>query len=119
MTLLCASAARAQSTSGASANTGGGAAASAAASPDAASYAGPEAGGHEIEIWSGGGPSIAGGIPGLGVWNAGIRYGWVLTELHGPSFLRGRFETGVDFAPIFWVLQPAARPMDSPSFRRC
>jgi hypothetical protein len=106
MTLLCASAARAQSTSGASANTGGGAAASAAASPDAASYAGPEAGGHEIEIWSGGGPSIAGGIPGLGVWNAGIRYGWVLTELHGPSFLRGRFETGVDFAPIFWVLQP-------------
>ena len=102
VTLLCASAARAQSTSGASANTGGGAAVSAAANPDA----GPQAGGHEIEIWSGGGPSIPGGIPGLGVWNAGVRYGWVLTGLHGPDFLRGRFETGVDFAPIFWVLQP-------------
>ena len=75
---------------------------SAAANPDA----GPQAGGHEIEIWSGGGPSIPGGTPGLGVWNAGVRYGWVLTGLHGPDFLRGRFETGVDFAPIFWVLQP-------------
>jgi hypothetical protein len=108
MTLMYASAARAQSTPGASANTSGGSglAASAAANPDAASDAGPQAGGHEIEIWSGGGPSIPGGIPGLGVWNVGVRYGWVLTDLHGPSFLRGRFETGVDFAPIFWVLQP-------------
>jgi hypothetical protein len=100
VTLLFVSAARAQSAPGA--RTG----ASAGASPDVGSEAGPEAGGHELEIWSGGGPSIPGGIPGLGVWNAGMRYGWVLTGLHGPSFLRGRFETGVDFAPIFWVLQP-------------
>jgi hypothetical protein len=35
-----------------------------------------------------------------------MRYGWVLTGLHGPGFLRGRFETGVDVAPIFWVFQP-------------
>jgi hypothetical protein len=98
--VLFASAARAQSTSGA------GASATAGANSAVGSDAGPVAGGHELEIWSGGGPSISGGFPGLGVWNAGVRYGWVLTGLHGPSFLRGRFETGVDFAPIFWVLQP-------------
>jgi hypothetical protein len=96
VTLLCASAARAQSASGASAGT----------NPAVGSETGPAQGGHELEIWSGGGPSIAGGIPNLGVWNAGMRYGWVLTKPHGPSFLRGRFETGVDVAPIFWVFQP-------------
>lgn len=100
VTLLSVSAARAQSTSGAVTGAG------AAANPDVGSEAGPTSGGHELEVWSGGGPSIAGGIPGLGVWNAGMRYGWVLTGLHGPSLLRGRFETGVDVAPIFWVFQP-------------
>ena len=56
--LFFVSGARAQSTSG-----GGGAGASAGAAPDAGADAGPAKGGHEIEIWSGGGPSIAGGIP--------------------------------------------------------
>ena len=91
-------AARAQSNSGASAGAG--------TTPDVGSEAGPVKGGHEIEIWSGGGPSIVGGIPNIGVWNAGMRYGWVLTKPHGPGFLRGRFETAVDVAPIFWVFQP-------------
>jgi hypothetical protein len=94
------SGARAQSTSDAGAGT------SAGANPDVGSEAGPVKGGHELEIWSGGGPSIAGGEPNIGVWNAGFRYGWVLTKPHGPGFLRGRFETGVDVAPIFWVFQP-------------
>jgi len=108
VTLLCASAGRAQTTSGAGvgASAGASGSASAAASADAGSEAGPVKGAHEIEIWSGGGPSIVGGIPNLGVWNAGMRYGWVLTGLHGPGVLRGRFETGVDVAPIFWVFQP-------------
>ncbi len=98
--------ARAQSTSGAGASTDAGASASAAASPDVGAEAGPAKGAHEIEFWSGGGPSIIGGKREIGVWNAGFRYGWVLTKPHGPSFLRGRFETGMDVAPIFWVLQP-------------
>ncbi len=98
-TLLFASAAHAQSAPAAGT-------ASAAANRAVGSDTCPAKGGHELEIWSGGGPSISGGFPGLGVWNAGVRYGWVLTGLHGPGFLRGRFETGVDFAPIFWVLQP-------------
>jgi hypothetical protein len=37
-----------------------------------------------------------------------VRYGWVLTGLHGPGPLKGHAEYAVDFAPIFWVLQPGA-----------
>ncbi len=106
--LFCVSEARAQSTSGAG-GTGGASAPSAPggeANPDAGTDAGPAAGGREIEFWSGGGPSIDGGIKGLGAWNAGFRYGWILTEPHGPGFLRGRFEYAVDAVPIFWVFQP-------------
>ena len=41
-----------------------------------------------------------------GVWTAGFRYGWVITEPHGPGFLRGRFEYAVDAVPVFVVFQP-------------
>jgi len=66
----------------------------------------PEEGGHEIEIWSGGGNSVPGGTKDTGVWNVGIRYGWVLTAPHGPGFLKGRFEYAVDAVPVFLVFQP-------------
>lgn len=69
--------------------------------------AGPEAGGHEIQIWTGGGHSVAGGRGNTGVFNAGLRYGWVLTGLHLPGFLRGRFEYAVDAVPVFFVFQSA------------
>jgi len=39
--------------------------------------------------------------------NAGVRYGWVLTNSHLPGFLRGRFEYAVDALPVFAVFQPA------------
>jgi lipid A 3-O-deacylase len=39
------------------------------------------------------------------VWNAGLRYGWILTDPHGPGFLRGRFEYAVDAVPVFVVFQ--------------
>ena len=68
---------------------------------------GPEAGGHEVQIWAGGGHSVAGGRGNTGAFNAGLRYGWVLTGLHLPSFLRGRFEYAVDAVPVFLVFQPA------------
>jgi Lipid A 3-O-deacylase (PagL) len=67
----------------------------------------PEAGGHEIEVWTGGGYSVPGGTKSTGVWNAGVRYGWVLTEPHLPGFLSGRFEYAVDVVPAFVVFQPA------------
>jgi lipid A 3-O-deacylase len=68
---------------------------------------GPEQGGHEIELWSGGGHSVSGGRGDTGVFNAGLRYGWILTGPHLPGFLRGRFEYAVDAVPLFLVFEPA------------
>ncbi len=72
---------------------------------------GPERG-HEWEIWTGvGGDPI--GTPkvtlGNSVWTAGARYGWVLTDAHGPGLLRGRFEYAMDALPIVMVFQPGGR----------
>jgi hypothetical protein len=65
----------------------------------------PEDGGHEFQIWTGGGPSVPGGTTDVGVWNLGARYGWILTRPHGPGFLNGRFEYVVDAVPVFIVSQ--------------
>ncbi len=67
----------------------------------------PEDGGHEIQLWTGGGHSVSGGTSNTGVWNVGLRYGWILTQPHGPAFLKGRFEYAVDAVPAFLVFQPA------------
>src|SRR5262245_51980416 len=67
----------------------------------------PEKGIREVQIWTGGGHSVSGGRGDTGVFNAGLRYGWVLTGPHLPSFLRGRFEYAVDAIPLFLVFQPA------------
>ncbi|MGA9529164.1 MAG: acyloxyacyl hydrolase [Terriglobales bacterium] len=67
----------------------------------------PEEGGHELEIWTGGGHSVPGGTKDTNVWNAGVRYGWILTAPHGPGFLSGRFEYAVDAVPAFVVFQRA------------
>ncbi len=66
----------------------------------------PEEGGNEVEVWAGGGHSVAGGTRNTGMFNGGLRYGWILTDLHGPGFLRGNFEYAVDAVPVFLVLQP-------------
>jgi lipid A 3-O-deacylase len=68
---------------------------------------GPEGGGHEVQVWTGGGYTVPGGTKDTGVWNLGLRYGWILTEPHGPGFLKGRFEYAVDAVPTFLVFQPA------------
>ena len=68
---------------------------------------GPEQGGHEVQIWAGGGHSVSGGRGDTGVFNAGLRYGWILTGPHLRGFLRGRFEYAVDAVPVFLVFQPA------------
>src|SRR5438874_597008 len=72
----------------------------------AAAEARPEDGGREWQIWSGGGHSVPGGTSRTGVWNLGLRYGWILTRPHGPGFLKGRFEYAVDAVPMFLVFQP-------------
>lgn len=67
--------------------------------------AGPAEGGHELQIWTGGGHGTNGSQSGDGVFNIGARYGWILTDAHGPSFLRGRFEYAVDVVPLLIVAQ--------------
>ena len=67
----------------------------------------PEQGGHEFQVWAGGGHSVSGGRGNTGAFNFGLRYGWILTNSHLPSFLRGRFEYAVDAVPVFLVFQPA------------
>src|SRR5580704_19432939 len=67
----------------------------------------PEEGGNEFQVWTGGGYSVPGGTKDTGVWNAGVRYGWILTKPHGPGFLKGRFEYVLDAVPAFVVFQPA------------
>jgi hypothetical protein len=74
--------------------------------PRARAQSGPEYGSREIEFWTGGGYGVKGVARNTGVWNAGFRYGWVLTDAHGPGFLRGRFEYAVDAVPVFWLWQP-------------
>jgi lipid A 3-O-deacylase len=65
----------------------------------------PEDGGHELQVWTGGGHSVPGGTSHTDVWNAGVRYGWILTRPHGPGFLKGRFEYLLDATPVFAVWQ--------------
>jgi lipid A 3-O-deacylase len=78
-----------------------------AASVFCAAQAAPEQGGNELQIWTAGGHSVPGDTARTGVFNAGLRYGWILTDPHLPSVLRGRFEYAVDATPLFLVFQPA------------
>lgn len=73
--------------------------------PPAQAQAGPEDGGHDLQIWSGGGHGLNGSTANSGVWNVGLRYGWILTEPHGPGLLKGQLEYAVDVVPVFMVIQ--------------
>lgn len=66
----------------------------------------PEAGATELQVWTSGGHSLPGGRSDTGIWNAGLRYGWVLTYPHGPGFLKGRFEYAIDAVPAYLIFQP-------------
>jgi lipid A 3-O-deacylase len=68
---------------------------------------GPEEGGHEVQIWAGGGHSVPGGTSQTGAFDVGLRYGWVITGPHLPGFLRGQFEYAVDAVPAYLIFQPA------------
>jgi hypothetical protein len=66
-----------------------------------------EQGATEVQVWTSGGHSVSGGRGDTGIWNAGLRYGWVLTEPHGPGFLTGRFEYALDAVPVYLIFQPS------------
>jgi len=76
-------------------------------SAPAFAQAAPEQGGHEVQVWAGGGHSVPGGTKNTSAFNLGLRYGWIITGPHLPGFLRGRFEYAVDAVPVFLVFQPA------------
>jgi len=71
--------------------------------PNSAAQAGPEGAASEWQIWTGGGHGTNGSQSGTGVWNTGLRYGIVITDPHGPGFLRGQLEYALDVAPA-WVI---------------
>jgi lipid A 3-O-deacylase len=73
--------------------------------PASRAQAGPEQGGHDLQLWTGGGHGLNGSTANSEVWNVGLRYGWVLSAPHGPGFLRGQFEFAVDVVPMFVVVQ--------------
>jgi hypothetical protein len=73
--------------------------------PALRAQAGPVEGGHEWQVWTGGGHGFNGSQSGDGVWNVGLRYGLILTAPHGPGFLRGRLEYAIDAVPVFLVVQ--------------
>jgi hypothetical protein len=66
---------------------------------------GPQQGGSEIQVWTAGGHSVSGGRGNTGIFDAGLRYGWILLDSHGPSFLRGRFEYAIDAVPLYLIFQ--------------
>ena len=68
---------------------------------------GPEEGGHEVQIWAGEGHSVPGGTSNTGIFDVGLRCGWVITGEHLPGFLRGRFEYTVEAVPAYLIFQPA------------
>jgi lipid A 3-O-deacylase len=77
----------------------------------------PEQGGTELQVWTAGGHSIPFGTVLIRpdnsvddsahtwIWNAGLRFGWVLLDSHGPGFLRGRFEYAIDAVPVYLISQ--------------
>jgi len=67
---------------------------------------GPEQGSTEVQVWASGGHSVPGGRGDTSIWNAGVRYGWVLTDTHLPGFLKGRFEYAIDAVPAYLIFQP-------------
>ncbi len=73
--------------------------------PRARGQAGPIEGGHEWQVWTGGGHGINGSQQNDGIFNLGGRFALVLTAPHGPGFLRGRLEYAIDAVPVFLVTQ--------------
>lgn len=55
----------------------------------------------DLAVWGGGGHSTSGGVEGVGVANAGVRIGKILTEQHGSSWYRGNFEYAIDLIPMY------------------
>ena len=67
---------------------------------------GPTQGAWDVNVFAGGGTWVPGGTEDTHVFNAGVGVGKVITGEHGSGFVRGNFEYGVDFMPVYYVAQP-------------
>jgi hypothetical protein len=59
----------------------------------------------DLGVWTGGGHALTGSTSGTGVWNAGFRFGRVMTQEHGPGWLRGNLEWSGDIIPAYVIFQ--------------
>jgi|SRR5579871_7000338 len=65
----------------------------------------PAAGNNELTVFVSGGHGTTGRTAATGILSFCLRYGWVLTQPHGPGPLRGHFEYAVDAVPATLVFQ--------------
>ena len=61
-------------------------------------------------FWGGGGHTVSGGVQGVGIANAGVRIGKILTEQHGSGWYRGNLEYAVDLIPVTILTGVPDRP---------
>ena len=59
----------------------------------------------EWGVFSGGGPSISGGVQDRGFWLAGLRWGRRLTGELGDSWARGHVQYAVEAIPLYFQFQ--------------
>jgi hypothetical protein len=75
------------------------------AAQDAAPGLQSVSGAKDLEFFAEGGKGASGSTSSTGAFDAGVRYGWVLTDEYLPSLLKGRFEYAVDFIPVYILSQ--------------
>src|SRR2546428_3697747 len=72
--------------------------------PFAHAQAGPVEGGHELQVWTGGGPRGSGSPTTYGGWGGGVVFGLVFAPPPRPPFLPCRVEDFRGAVPLVWVL---------------
>lgn len=59
----------------------------------------------EMEFFAEGGKGVSGSTSSSGAFDAGVRFGKVLTSDHLSGPLRGKFEYAMDFLPVYTISQ--------------
>ena len=59
----------------------------------------------DIGVWTGGGTALTGSTSNTRFWEAGMRFGRILTQEHGSGWLRGNLEWAGDAIPAYVVFQ--------------
>lgn len=70
----------------------------------------------DFGVWGGGGHTVSGGVQDVGVMNAGVRIGKILTEDHGSGWYRGNFQYSIDLIPAYVFFNAPNRTTFLPLF---